>query len=461
MNADQVLIGENVTKGIEKLRNGYVGLTILVNRYDGIDLPGDACRVLAIVGLPEVNSYADLVDSEVLSGSKVNLRRQVERIEQGMGRGVRSNDDYCAVLLLGAKLIGRIRSPEGKKMLTPASQAQLTLSRKIAKQLSSPTISEVKDVIDQCLFRDPSWVKVSKKILVNLQADDELRLDAGKLALRSAFDNARSNQHKRAVTVLDSAIDAEDDEQVKAWLLSQKAVFQHAIDADGAQKTLVAAHAMEPGIIKPMHGTSYKQLTPVTGQQVNRLIANHQERFLDPTAMRLFANELCSDLKFQPDTSNKFEATINDLAIFLGIQGQRPETEYDEGPDNLWALQNGKFLIIECKNGVVANKGIKKHDAAQLGQSMEWFNGRYPASEGIPIIIHPEKKLGQGASLVDKMCVIDGVGLEKLKRNILGFAKQLADPNVAANASEVAKRLSQFDLSGDKFVNSFSVSVKK
>lgn len=460
-NADQVLMGENVTTGIEKLRNGHVGLTILINRYDGIDLPGNACRVLAIVGLPEVNSYADLVDSEVLSGSKVNLRRQVERIEQGMGRGVRSNDDYCAVLLLGSKLIGRIRSPEGQQMLTPATQEQLKLSRKIAKQLSNPSISEVRDVIDQCLFRDPNWVKVSKKILVNLQADDELRLDAGKLALRSAFDSARSNQHKKAVSVLDIAIDAEDDEQVKAWLLSQKAVFQHAIDADGAQKTLIAAHAMEPGVIKPMHGTSYKQLTSAMGQQVSKLIENHQERFLDPTAMRLFANELCSDLKFQPDTSDKFEATINDLAMFLGIQGQRPEKEYKEGPDNLWALPNGKFLIIECKNGVTSNKGIKKHDAAQLGQSMEWFNDRYPASEGLPIIIHPEKKLGQAASLVNNMRVIDGGGLVKLRKCIIDFAKQLANPDVAANASEIAKRLSQFELNGDTFVSAFSVPVKK
>ena len=117
-DADQVLIGDAVADGVDKLRKGHVGLTVLINRYDGIDLPGDACRVLAIADLPEVSSYADLVDSEVLSGAAVNLRRQIERIEQGMGRGVRSNDDYCAVLLLGPKLTSRLRSPEGLAMLT-------------------------------------------------------------------------------------------------------------------------------------------------------------------------------------------------------------------------------------------------------------------------------------------------------------------------------------------------------
>jgi hypothetical protein len=60
--ADQILLADNVVDGIAKLRQGHVGLTVLVNRYDGIDLPHDACRVLAIVGLPEVTSYTELTD---------------------------------------------------------------------------------------------------------------------------------------------------------------------------------------------------------------------------------------------------------------------------------------------------------------------------------------------------------------------------------------------------------------
>lgn len=459
-SADQVLVGDGVTGGIEKLRKGHVGLTVLVNRYDGIDLPGDACRVLAIVDLPEVSSYADLVDSEVLSGTAVNLRRQVERIEQGMGRGVRSNDDYCAVLLLGSKLTSRLRSPEGLAILTPATRVQLDLSRRIARKLITPSIEEIKSVIFQCLDRDQDWIKISKKILVGLKTDDELRLDPGKLALRAAFDRARANQHSQALTILDQAIDASVEQQVKAWLLSKRATFQHPVDADGAQRTLVAAHRMEPGVMKPMHGTAYRKLTPGTGVQAATLISNHSTRFMDPTDMKLFADDLCSDLIFSPETSDRFEAAINDLAWFLGIKGQRPERDYKEGPDNLWSLPNGSFLIIECKNGVTAGNGISKKDAGQLGQSTAWFSGRYPASTFVPIIVHTERTLGQGASLVPGMRVIDQVGLEKLRKNLRAFAKQIANPDVAVSASELAKRLGQFELNADAFVNAFSATIK-
>jgi hypothetical protein len=148
--ADKILLADNVVEGIAKLRLKHVGLTVLVNRYDGIDLPHDACRVLAIVGLPEVTSYTELTDIAVLSDSQAGLRRQRQRIERGMGRGVRSNDDYCVVLLIGARLTARVKSPEGTALLTPATQAQLDLSRKVAKQLADVDLRGIKEVIDQC-----------------------------------------------------------------------------------------------------------------------------------------------------------------------------------------------------------------------------------------------------------------------------------------------------------------------
>ena len=458
--ADQVLVSNEVADGVEKLRVSHVGLTVLVNRYDGIDLPGAACRVLAIVDLPEVSSYADLVDSEVLTGTAVNLHRQLERIEQGMGRGVRSNDDYCAVVLFGAKLTGRLRSADGMAMLTPATSAQLGLSRRIAKKLDKPAISDIKDVVLQCIHRDPDWIKVSKKVLVGLKGDDTLRLDTGKVAIRAAFDKARANQHNEAVAILDAAIDATADGQVKAWLLARKAAFQHPVDADGAQKTLVAAHGMDSGVIKPMYGATYKRLTPSTAKQAAALIANHGSRVSDPTTMKLFADALCDDLQFSAETSGTFEAAINDLAWFIGISGQRPERDYKEGPDNLWALPNNAFLIIECKNGVTSGDGISKRDAGQLGQSVAWFKERYPASTSVAIIVHSASTLGQGASVVEGMRVIATRHLEKLRNNLRDFAKQLVNPDVASNASEVANRLVQCELNADAFVNAFSVRVR-
>ena len=176
--------------------------------------------------------------------------------------------------------------------------------------------------------------------------------------------------------------------------------------------------------------------------------------------MKLFADALCDDLQFSAETSGTFEAAVNDLAWFIGISGQRPERDYKEGPDNLWALPNGSFLIIECKNGVTSGDGIAKRDAGQLGQSVAWFKKRYPASTLVAIIVHSDASLGQGASVVEGMRVIATGHLGKLRNHLRGFAKQLVNPDVARNASEIAKRLAQFELNADAFVNAFSVRVR-
>jgi Rad3-related DNA helicase len=77
---------------------------VLPRRYDGVDLPGDACRVLVMDGLPYGNSNYDLWRIGALSyGSPSSTLAQ--RIEQAIGRGSRGTSDYCVVALTGSDLV--------------------------------------------------------------------------------------------------------------------------------------------------------------------------------------------------------------------------------------------------------------------------------------------------------------------------------------------------------------------
>jgi replicative superfamily II helicase len=82
-DAHQILTSKNIVAGVDKLREGHVGLTVLINRYDGIDLPGNACRVLAIFDLPEVTSFREAADHAVLSTTDATLRRLVCSLKSG------------------------------------------------------------------------------------------------------------------------------------------------------------------------------------------------------------------------------------------------------------------------------------------------------------------------------------------------------------------------------------------
>lgn len=109
-NADLILTASNLYEGVDKLKSGHVGLAVLVNKYDGIDLPGNACRVLIIDGFPDVRRMIDKVTQGILLGSKRNVNQIIQRVEQGMGRGIRSNDDYCVVFLVGRDLTSHLYS---------------------------------------------------------------------------------------------------------------------------------------------------------------------------------------------------------------------------------------------------------------------------------------------------------------------------------------------------------------
>ena len=57
------------------------------------------------------------------SASTFRLAREIQRIEQGMGRGVRDTGDYCAVLLLGASLGVATHDPRHLNLFSPATRA--------------------------------------------------------------------------------------------------------------------------------------------------------------------------------------------------------------------------------------------------------------------------------------------------------------------------------------------------
>ncbi|EDH2496516.1 DEAD/DEAH box helicase, partial [Salmonella enterica] len=170
--ANQILKSENITDGVNQLKNSHVGITILINRYDGIDLPKDACRLLVIDGLPDDSSNIEKIKNGTLLGSKEGAIRTIQKIEQGMGRGIRSNDDYCVVMLLGQQLSSLLYVNEASSYFSPATKAQLELSNQIADQLNSPSNEEILDVMDYCLKRNDQWIAASRGGLSALKYEE-------------------------------------------------------------------------------------------------------------------------------------------------------------------------------------------------------------------------------------------------------------------------------------------------
>lgn len=90
---------------IDDLRKSNFGETVVINnRYDGIDLPDESCRILIMDSMPFLNNYSDRYEEKCCPNSEIINKKIAQKIEQGIGRAVRGEKDYCAILVIGSDI---------------------------------------------------------------------------------------------------------------------------------------------------------------------------------------------------------------------------------------------------------------------------------------------------------------------------------------------------------------------
>ena len=450
--AKQTLDKSSIQGGVEKLKNGHVGLTVLINKYDGIDLPGKACELLVIDGLPEVYGLGERMEVLLLDGTQRNLVRQVQRIEQGMGRGVRSSDDHCVVLLLGGRLTQRLHQPETESMFSSATRAQIALGKEVASQLRNQSMDKLIDIMSLCLSQDDQWVAAGRNAVVNAESPTDGHIDANQVSLREAFDAARLTRYDLAVRHVQDAVNATKDAQLKGYLKQQLAEYTNFMDPAAAQELQIAALSGNYRLLKPLVGATYRRLSaPPSGQAAAAV--EFMSKFIEGNELIIWVNGLLDDLDWGEEGSRRFEAAMRDLGVFLGFGSERPEDQIGVGPDNLWALGAQNYLVIECKSGAVLAERVCKHDTNQLNGSIVWFSKKYDATCAMtPILVHPKTVFEHAASPDGRIRIINKAGLTRLRDAIRAYAVALASKGGFTDTKEVQRQLQFHKLGADQIV---------
>ena len=458
--ADETLYVGGLDAGVRRLQAGHVGLVVMVNKYDGVDLPGDACRLLVLDGLPQALSGTERREASALAGSKTMVSRQLQRIEQGMGRGVRDTQDHCVVLLLDNKLTHLLHDPQAEAVLSAATRAQLTLSRKVAAQLKGRDLKALRGVLDYCLKQDERWVAASRGALAELRYPSTGHVAQIANAQRQAFDLAAVGQYSQAARTLSDGLNTLDDLGEVAWLKEQLAAYTHFTDAAKAQQILAGAVTQNPAVLRPLEGVSYQRVGPTDDQATAaaRLLGG---TYADGVQLVLGIQALLDDLAWDEDATDSFEEALKRLGEHLGFAAQRPDHETGTGPDVLWALDAYTFLVIEAKSGA-ATDIIFKRDADQLAGSMNWFRETYGATcSATPVMVHPAYHLHKQASAPEGMRVLTPERLAALTQAVRSLAVALAaGVGQWSDPAAVGIQLRQHNLTGTAFATTYTVPVR-
>lgn len=462
-NGGVVLSSGNISEGVSHIKENSHGLYVIVNRYDGIDLPDNSCRILVIDGLPNISNMNDKYEHEVVRKSERIQREQIQRIEQGMGRGVRSSNDYCLIYLLGNQLTNVLYADDGYNYFSSATRAQFKLSEKMCEQIEGQSIDEIMGIGDYILHRDPSWIEICKNATASVEYVYSVNISNMAKMTRKAFDYGMYGDYVKAAESINCLVNEEKNARVKGYYKQILAEYTNFIDQSEAQQILKSAKKDNMDVLNPIEGIQFLKVSGNIPEQSRNIIDRINALNFDENKFILYMDAIMDDLKFLEGTSKKFENAIKDVFSIIGYGARQPEREVGKGPDDFIILGSGNYLVIECKNETTTDT-ISKHDCNQLNGSYAWFQNLYQDEQVkcIPVMIHNSRLFGFECSPTSEIRIMTPELLEKFKKNVRGFAVAMCQKNNFKNMEKINNLIRTYKLNREVIIEEYTTifSVK-
>lgn len=466
--------GKNMFQTLQEYLYDHKNKTIIfANRYDGIDLPDDTCRILIIDSVPYYGSLCDRYEELCRAQSEIIRIKTIQKIEQGLGRSVRGEKDYSVILITGSDLIKYIRSVTNQKLFSPQTQRQIQIGFEIVDMAkedlpekdAQAEINLFFNTISQCLNRDEGWKAYysSKMEDIQLSQVDRTQLYHMLQQERKAYDEANTRNYEAASEIMQSIANSCVDPCEKGWYLQEKARFLYRISHTESSKVQISAFKMNTQLLKPRTGIVYNKLKFPLDNSRNSRIINELRVFGNYDELSVQLEDTLSNMSFGVN-AEKAENAFYRIGQLLGYVCQRPDKEIRHGPDILWCTASNKYILIECKTEVLLDrKSISKSEAGQMEEHCAWFETEY--GKGVlfePILVITTEKLAGDAYFSHDTNVLRKNGLDKLKKQIRDFFKEFKKYDFAGlDADLVNQKLVAHNLHDDRFMKKVVVAAKK
>jgi replicative superfamily II helicase len=459
-----------ITSEVDQLLKGQRDKAlVIVNRYDGIDLPDSACRILVLDSKPHSENLVDRYTENCRPNSEAIATKTARIIEQGPGRSVRGEKDFCVFVLLGPSLIKTLRTTGDRAFFSSQTRMQIEIGLRIAEfakediRAGAEPWTAFVGLVNQCLGRDAGWKEYYTEEMNKLpKQNEELRMLGIFAAERDAESLHQSGDHDGAVAQIQKLLNdhVKSDGSDRGWYLQEMARYTYAQSKSKSNDLQISAHKMNRYLLRPKHGMQVQRLELLAQERVQNIISWIQG-FASFEELQLALDEILNDLQFGVDADD-FEGALNRLAFALGFRGQRPDKEWKEGPDNLWAIRAGEYILFECKSEVDLRRSeIYKAETGQMNNAIAWFGRHYPGAKVKNIMIIPAKMVGRGAGFGGAIQIMRSPYLKKLNQNVEKFFLEFRQYDLASiSESKVNELLKLHHLLIDEIPGEYSEEPK-
>lgn len=442
---------------------------VFVNRYDGIDLPDNQCRVLMIDSLPTLGNFSDRYEMSCRENSNIIVTKLAQKIEQGLGRSVRSEKDFSVILIVGEDLVRFVKTSANQSFFSSQTRQQIKIGEEVTDSVKSEKgnekpINALVQVINQCLNRDEDWKQYYHESMDNITPNCDnhplLEIIQKEHEAEIAY---RKSDYDKAVSKYRELANSMNVDLEKGWYLQLAAKCEYHRSKIDSIRIQESAHRNNSYVLFP-NTVRYKakNIANLTSLHIAKEYLHKAKTYDD---LQLKINSLLANLSFGV-ASNKFENSMMEIGNLLGLVSDRPDKEFKVGPDNLWIYPNTrKYFVIECKNEVLTSRNtINKEEVGQMNNHVGWFEETYGKDcDVVYIHVHPTNIYSEKANYTMAVRVLTPDKLEQLKRNISSYIKEFAKYDfLTIDESLVSEALKHHQLSVDGFINSYTVeSIKE
>lgn len=390
-------------QGLESFVRAPIGVLGLANRYDGLDLPGNACRIVVLGGKPDAVGLQERFLSERAEANAALAERLRTRIVQGAGRCTRGPNDFAVVVVLGSDIMKYFSRPENLRALEPELQAEVEFGWQNSKGAEP---DEVIDNVEMFLRHGADWREQGEPMVAEFRQDAvkieppgtnalgeaaALEVEAWQLAFSGDWIGA-SEKLQEAVPHVGPAA----TRGYRGLLLYMAGAWLHLGARDETQRSR-ARQLVREASLAANRGTWLKEMRELPGAEqvplvpedivaVSNVVARLRGQ-LKPKRIDAALTEMQKHLA--QDEATKYEQGLTTLGSFLGAEASKPKGQ--GRCDSAWEWGVAMWMTIEAKSeehhdGLLPLKDVRQANT-QLDQLAADRGMDHPPASSPAIIV--------------------------------------------------------------------------
>jgi hypothetical protein len=459
---------EDVEESLAPFTEMEQAALVLANRYDGIDLPGDDCRLLVIDGLPVAVNALERFLHQRLAATALLGERMRTRLTQGVGRATRGEGDWCAVLVGSREAYDFCARGEVRALLHPELQGELRFG---IEQSRDRGAQEFLDLLDVLLEHGDAWQEADAQIReLRDQATRSADPAAGALAAAVAgevdftyamVDGNYPHALERALAVADS-LAGDAVASYRAWWLYQAGaaawMAHHAFGTEGMLEQAQEQFRRAVSTGRTLHwfaelayGELGAGIDPEAAPPDDLRAAERVQgklRAIGYHGSGLQRRRATLNRRLEATDHVDWEEGLAQLGSLLGFDASHPTGAND--PDSVWVASERLAIVWEAKTEEDPAGAIGARTVQQAAGHERWVRARQVLREDaqvLSVLISDRGQLGSGADVhVGQVAIFGLEDVRKLARQtIAALTRVRALGQVADDGALRARILTEFD----------------